>query len=339
MYTTISHNRISSWMVRIAAVTLFAAGVSLHAQQPAAPAPAYPALNLQAALNAPLDLTLPSSPGNSFSSSSDDTIGNPAAFFGDAATPAGDSLQPPPRRRYGRPRYNDSSHNADGSNKYTFEGGAGFTLATGGTHNYYKPSYKFQVGGGRNFSNKFAVLAQFDWDNFGVQTNTLNNLLPIYQSLCGSGCTGTPITQIGGNGHIWSFTVNPMYTFMQGDRAGAYVVGGVGYYHKVTNFTTPTVGTYCDYYGFCYQYQANSIIDHYTSNAPGFNGGIGFTYRPSRFSGEKFFAEARYVYTANSSRPYYDGTTGTQLSPTYFNVFPQNSAKTTYIPITFGIRW
>ena len=75
------------------------------------------------------------------------------------------------------------------------------------------------------------------------------------------------------------------------------------------------------------------------SNAVGANGGLGFTYRLSRFSDLKFYGEARYVYTANKARPYFDGTTGTSLSASYFNVFPQNSAKTTYIPITFGVRF
>src|SRR5439155_5343100 len=135
------------------------------------------------------------------------------------------------------------------------------------------------VGGGRNFNKSFAILAQFDWDNFGIQTSTLNKLLPIYASLCGFGCTGTRITQIGGTAHDWSFTLNPVYNFLQGDTAGAYVVGGLGFYHKNTVFTTPTVGVYCDPFYGCFQYGANSPIDEYTSNAFGVNGGVGFTYR------------------------------------------------------------
>ena len=37
------------------------------------------------------------------------------------------AMQPPPRRRYGSPRYNDKSHNADGSNKLTFVGAFGLS--------------------------------------------------------------------------------------------------------------------------------------------------------------------------------------------------------------------
>jgi hypothetical protein len=123
------------------------------------------------------------------------------------------------------------------------------------------------------------------------------------------------------------------------DTWGAYAIAGVGFYHKTATFTLPGTGIYCDYYGFCYQYQANIPIDSYTSNAPGFNGGLGFTRKMSRFSGGKFYVEARYVWINNKSRPFFDGTTGTQLSPTYFNVYPANSNHTSYIPVTFGFRW
>ncbi len=144
---------------------------------------------------------------------------------------------------------------------------------------------------------------------------------------------------MNGSSHIWSFTLNPIYNFAGGDKTGAYVVAGAGFYHKIATFSIPAVGTYCDYYYGCYQYAANAPIDSYTSNAFGVNGGVGFTYKLSQFSNTKLFAEARYVYTANSRRPYYDGTNGTSLSNTYFNVFPQNSAPSTYIPIKFGVRF
>jgi hypothetical protein len=96
----------------------------------------------------------------------------------------------------------------------------------------------------------------------------------------------------------------------------------------------PTVGTYCDPFYGCFQYQANQPVDWYTSNAVGVNGGLGVTWKFSKFSNEKFFAEAKYVYTANSRKRYdVSGTTP------YFNAFPQASAPTTYIPVTLGIRF
>ncbi len=318
------------------ALVAFAATGSLQAQSVAkatAPLAAYPSLDLHSSVTAPLNLNVPESTESSSASSSAD------AALDSERLNLSDTTQPPPRRRYGRPRYSDKSHNPDGSNKYTYVLGAGFTNPVYGTRDYAKLNYNFQVGAGRNFNNKIGVIAQFNWDNFGIQTATLNRLLTTYQNLCQNACTGSSIQQIGGNIHAWSFSINPIFNIVQGEKMGAYIVGGVGFYHKATNITTPTVGTYCDYYYGCYQYGANSSIDKYTSNAPGYSGGLGFTYRGSRFSGVKFFTEARYVYIHNSPRPYYDGTTGTKLSPTYFNLFPQNSATTSYVPVTVGIRF
>jgi hypothetical protein len=320
---------------RAAALTLFAAATSfgLHAQQAAPATPAYPALNLQATLKTPVNFF----DTDTTSSSSSSSVSSDAATDATATEsfPLSDSLQPPPRRRYGRPRYTDSTHNPDGSNKYTFLAGGGFTLPTGGTHNDLKTNYNFQVGGGRNFNKNLALVAQFDWANFGIQTNTLNNLLATYNSLGAVDQNGDPLTQLGGSSHLWSLTLNPTYNFSGGEKSGAYVVAGIGFYHKTANFTVPAVGEYFDpYYGLI-EYQANESIDKYTSNAFGVNAGVGFTYKLSRFANQRLYAEARYVFVDNQPKPYSVGS----ATSSYFNVFPQNSARTTYIPITFGIRF
>jgi len=74
------------------------------------------------------------------------------------------------------------------------------------------------------------------------------------------------------------------------------------------------------------------VIDHYTSNAVGVNGGIGLTYKFSKFSKERFYVEARYVFIPNSQR--YGLTAqnvGTSFGATYTgaNDYPQNSNRTT----------
>ncbi len=234
--------------------------------------------------------------------------------------------------------------NADGSPKWTFVAGAGFTVPVATTSDDLTPGYRFQVGGGRNFNKKFGVLLQFDYDHFGFQNSTLNRILAVYQAIGvqdGFG-DGLPISQLGGNSHVWSFTLNPIYNITQGDNWGSYVVGGVGFYHKVADFTTPGAAEACTFYG-CFEYTANQVVDAYVSNAPGISAGGGVTYKFSRFTSEKLFAEVRYVRTFNSARPYYDGLNDTPppsgTSATYFNVFPQNSYDTSYIPVTFGIRF
>jgi hypothetical protein len=334
MHTTITGNRLHRILGRTAAITFFAAAgtLGLHAQQSAGTAAPLPPINIKASLVAPLNLSTPDDLGYSSSTGSAETAS--AVDFNLNS----DASQPPPRRRYSRPNYSDSHTNSDGSAKYTFLVGGGFTLPTGGTHNYATPSWKIQAGIGRNFNKTFGVIAQFDYDKFGFQTSTLNNQLAIYNGLCTSAAQAAGncslIPQLGGNIHDWSFTLNPIMNYYTSDTFGAYVVGGLGFYHKYTNFTTPVTGTCFDpYYGY-YQCSANQSIDWYTSNAFGVNGGLGVTYKVSRFASTRFYAEARYVWTDNQHRPFdVSGTTS------YFNAFPQASARTTYIPVTFGIRF
>jgi hypothetical protein len=328
MQITSSKNRFSTLLIRTAALGIFAtaATLGLQAQQSSPTSPsARPAVNLQASLMAPLELS------SSSSSSSSSYAGPDAA---DHFTLNSEANQPPPRRRYRRPNYSDSHTNADGSPKYTFAVGGGFTLPTGDTHKTLNTSYTFQVGAGRNFNKTFGVLAQFDWASFGYRSPTLPNQLAIYQRLGATDGYGDPITSLDGNTHIWSFSLNPIVNYYTSDTWGAYAIGGVGFYHKVANFTVPAPGQFCNFY-FCYTYNANATLDHYTSNAVGFNGGLGFTRKFSRFSSGKLYAEVRYVWINNDARPYSEGSTTSD----YFNVFPQNSLHTSYIPVTFGFRW
>jgi hypothetical protein len=332
MHKMISRNRLYPILGRTAAVTFLAAAgtFSLHAQQSAGIAPSLPPINLKASLAAPLDLSVPDDISYSSSTGSAE-MANAVDFSLNSET------QPPPRRRYSRPNYNDSHTNADGSAKYTFVVGGGFTLPVGGTHNYLSPSWKIQAGVGRNFNKTFGVIAQFDWDNFGIQTATLNNLLAIYNGppLFFEDQTGNPLSQISGTSHDWSFTLNPIINYYTSDTKGAYVIGGAGFYHKTASFSTPAIATACDIFGNCFAFQENQTFDSYTSNAFGLNGGVGFTYKLSRFASTKFYVEGRYVYTFNSPRAFSYG----DANLNGLNVFPQNSAKTSYIPITFGLRF
>lgn len=321
-------------LCRLSALTLFvgASTFALQAQQVG------PQLVSSTTTN---PLNLASAAGIDYSSSTSDVASpvNPAAADHLALfTGAG---QPPPRRRYGRPRYNDNMHNADGSSKYTFIVGVGFTGAVGNTFHYLNTNYAAQVGAGRNFNKNFAVMAQFDYDRFGFNGRTLYN----EQSLYNYGLSSTSayyIPNLDGSSHIWSFSLNPVYNIYSGPGLGAYLVAGVGFYHKVADFTIPVTQSVCYYYSGCYAYTANQTISHYSSNAPGANGGIGLTFKPGRFSGEHLFAEARYVIINNSQRK---GLTVSNINTAYgqtyggYNYYPANSNRTTYLAYKFGVRF
>lgn len=252
------------------------------------------------------------------------------------------------RRRYGAPRYRGANTNGDGSEKYTVYAGGGFNSPVGNQFNYATTGWGAQVGAGRNFNKRVGVNLEFDYDHFGMTTGTLNNQQTLYNIFIAqsnqnqSVANQVPlISGLGGNNHVWSISVDPTFTFHQSEKVGAYLIGGAGFYHKVANFTLPQQGTYCDYYGFCYSYVSNQVIDHYTSNAPGFNGGIGFTYKFSRFANERFYGEVRYVYVLNSARPGITLATIASSNPNanIYNDFPQNSNRTPYLPVKFGIRF
>jgi hypothetical protein len=330
MHTTISKNRLANFIGRTAAVIFLsvAGTLGLHAQQSAGTASSLPPISLKSSLAAPLDLSTPDDLKYSSSAGSAELAAAEDFNLSSSAD------QPPPRRRYGRPNYSDSHTNSDGSARYTFLVGGGFTLPVGGAHNYLATSYNIQAGAARNFNKKYGVQVEFDWASFGFQTATLNNQLALYNSLGATDQNGNPLSQLGGNSHIWSFTLDPIMNFYTSDTWGGYVIGGGGFYHKTANFTVPTIGTACDFFS-CFQFQANSTIDKYSSNAFGVNGGLGATYKFSRFASTRFYAEARYVYTFNSARTFSLG----DANGNGFNVFPQNSRKTGYIPVTFGVRF
>lgn len=320
----------TSLLPRLAAAAFLTSCAAVYAQQPAT-APqtldlSHPVLSLQASLKAPIDLA---------SESSSSVV---ADHLDLSADPGSSDLQPPPRRRrYGRPNYSDRYRNADGSNRFAFVAGGGFNVPVGAaSSNYLSTSWRVEGGAGVNLNKQMGILVQFDYDHFGVPGRVLANQQALYNSFDPTGQNS--FSNLGGNAHIWSFTLNPVFNLYQGDSLGAYVTAGGGFYHKVTNFTVPTTGTaYDPYYGY-YQYQANQTVDKYTSNAPGVTGGFGLTYKFSRWSNERLFAEARYVHTFNQAR-LADATLTNAGTGTRNNFYPPNSNETSYIPITFGIRF
>lgn len=258
-------------------------------------------------------------------SSSTDAVEEERASLS-ADVDAGSGYQPPPgrRRSYGRSRYEDRMHNSDGSTKIAFMAGAGMNVPVGNTGKFYTPSYDVAVGAGYNFNKMLGVLAEFHYDHAGLTGGAIayeyQNLQNYYSA------SAADLAGFDGNSHVLSLTVNPVLSFSsdRGSRLGTYFTGGVGYYHKVTNFTLPSSATACDY--FCYTYSTNVNIDTASANSLGFNGGVGFTYRISDFSNERLFIEARYHWLKIASSNNTD-------------FFPFNRRNSEYIPILVGVRF
>jgi hypothetical protein len=250
----------------------------------------------------------------------DATLGAGTAQIGpnaDANPQYGGGYGGPPRRRpYGRPTYRDRYTNADGSSKIAWEAGAGFAHPAGSTQHYQKTGYNLSFGAGENFNRAFGVLLQYDFADMGV-ANYITNAL--------SNTVGTTVT---GNTHLWSITLNPIINFSDPhSHFGAYITGGGGFYRKLTTFTEPNSGVCYDYYYGYYACAQN--LAHWSNNAGGLNGGLGFTYKPSAYSNLKIFSEARYTWVDNQASP----------NNTSSNGYPPANYRTGYFPVTFGVRF
>ena len=319
----------------VAAVSVYAQDTSSAAASdtPATSRPAAPAISLSKQLIAPFDLRVPAlqfSDDAAGESSSDRTSvaaeGGLLALSTSPAVPGEGAMQPPPyrRRRYGRPNYNDRWHNGDGSNKLAFVAGGGFTVPAASTGKRLDLNYALKGGAGINFSRKLGALIEFNFDRFGVQGRELDNQFAVYSAAL----PGVDFSGLDAKSYIWSLTLNPTITLAESENNSLYAVIGGGWYHRVTYFTLPATGQYCDPFYGCYYFQSDQTFDHYANNTGGVNGGIGITHKFSRFSNERFFAEARYVYVFDKK----DSTSASSL-------YPPANFSTSYFPVTVGIRF
>jgi hypothetical protein len=198
--------------------------------------------------------------------------------------------------RYGQP----------GFHHLAIEAGAGFVSPIGNTKNTQTTGWNVKLGGGWNFSRRFGVLAEYEFNRTGIPNSVLV-------------ASGAP----QGNVHIWGFTLDPVYYYKTTGAWGGYVTGGGGFYRKLTSFTEPVfLGIGCDFYGYCYPQYANVTLSHFSSNQGGVNIGTGLTHNIGD-GGAKIYAEARYLFV-DSPKP----------TATAFG-----SGTVSMIPVTFGIRF
>ena len=190
---------------------------------------------------------------------------------------------------------------------YAFEAGAGFNAPIGNDQPYITWGGNFNVGGGLHFSPRFSLLGEYQF---------IDDKLPGAFIAAGNPAGGG--SGSGGNTHIQSLTVDPVFNLFPKASNGVYLVGGGGWYHKSTNFT---VQECCDFYGYPVSVNAAS----FSSNQGGLNFGFGLYHRLGGVYGDgtaKLFAEARYTWI---DTPKIGETNGL--------------GRTELIPVTFGVRW
>jgi len=192
-------------------------------------------------------------------------------------------------------------HDHNWTSRLAFEGGAGFNAPIGNDTPYITWGGNFTAGGGLHLTKRLTGLIEFQF---------IDDKLPGAFVAAGGGQ--------GGNAHIWSFTVDPVFDLFPKAKNSVYVTGGGGFYRKVTSFTDLEC---CDFYG----YPVSVVASHFSSNQGGVNLGVGFTHKLGGIYGDgqtKVFAEARYLYLNTPAVGQTNGLGTTEL-----------------IPVTFGLRF
>jgi hypothetical protein len=162
----------------------------------------------------------------------------------------------------------------------TYEVGGGFNAPTDDSAPHISWGGNFTVGAGYRYNQNFSLNLEYQY---------IDSKLP--------GAIIAEAGASGGNVHIWSFTLDPVYEFNPKSAIGFYAVGGGGFYRAVTSFTDPAEQQYCTYF-YCGVITQNVVVGHYSSNQGGWSVGGGLEHRFAGWNGDgkmRFFAEARYL--------------------------------------------
>ncbi|WP_348264222.1 porin family protein [Telmatobacter sp. DSM 110680] len=196
----------------------------------------------------------------------------------------------------------------------TYEVGGGFNAPTSDSSPYITWGGNITVGAGYRFNKNLALMLEYQF---------IDDKVP-GQIIAEAGATG-------GNDHIWSLTLDPVYDFNPKSSINFYATGGYGFYRKVTSFTDPQQQQYCTYF-YCGVVTQNVTVGHFSSNQGGWNIGGGMSHRFGGWNGDgkmSIFAEARYLDVlspAITTQPNGLGTTAV-------------GADTKIIPVTVGLRF
>ena len=286
---------------RAAAFSFLMAGSAMlmQAQQTPSVAPAVKAPVFLAALAAP-DYAASSSAARPAAVRRPRTLSPPKTAL---VQPPPQASQPPPRRRYGQPSYSGGNTNPDGSKSGRGSAASVSPCPSASPTNMRPRAGHSRSGFGRDWSKTFGVIASSTTTTSACRappsptratSTTTAARRPIAAGSCG-------VSGLDGNNHVWSFTLNPTFTLPTEGSLGAYAVVGAGFYHKVTNFTVPRQRSTADYYCGCYYVQRKQCRPLHQQRS-GVSGGFGLTYKFSKFSNQRFYVEARYVFMVNSQR-------------------------------------
>jgi len=186
-------------------------------------------------------------------------------------------------------------------NRFLINVGGGMGYPQGDLNSFVNSSGSFSAGGGYNFTRYFGVDTEYFWQDMPINDRFKQQLK-------------TP--NVRAQQYAWTF--NPIVRVPLGGKFGAYVIGGIGWYHRSGEVTIPGVGVICDpYWSWWYGCTIGSVdivAKSRNSNAFGKNIGVGFTYRLGD-TPLKIYTEVRYHQAS------------------------YNNVSTQLVPVTIGVRW
>ena len=209
------------------------------------------------------------------------------------------------------PGWNTPWRNTDGSLKLALELGGGYNATVGGIRASQQSGWNVRLGGGYRVNRRYAALLEYNYDRFGIPQAVVATYPVVLQQ---------SIPANAGSVHLWSFTLEPTVQYFSTEHYGGYFIGGGGFYRKVVEFSfSCPVGENCGL-------TPSDTTNLFSNNAGGVNIGTGLAWRVWDTSNTKFFFEVRYVWVDNTPSP-------------HNSVFPSANERTSYVPVTAGLRW
>lgn len=199
--------------------------------------------------------------------------------------------------------------------------GGGFTIPYSDLKDAFGTGANLQIGLNFRVSSMVKLQAEYGFNRLGSK-----DLAPTAGALPTGVSSSIPLTA---NHKIHDGDFNLLIGPALGSKAAVgYGIVGAGYYHRIVNVTTPSVGvgTVCDPWLYiCYNtpVPVDRIVGERSNNEFGFNLGGGVAARVT--DGVKFYAEIRYVHT---NGPSFTDAAGVS-----------HTANGNYFPITFGLRF
>ena len=198
--------------------------------------------------------------------------------------------------------------------RFNFDAGGGLGIGRGIVGSLVGRSYFGEVGGGLNFSRRFAFNGEYMYYDLPLKSSVIQQ-------------QGIP----GASGHLHVVTLNGIVNAPLHGRLGTYGIGGIGFYQRsvsarsevLTSGPPATVcqpafiwwGITCVGSGNVSYVSPTQTLSSFSKYAGGFNAGGGVTYRLNHLHRAKVFIEARY------HRAYH------------------SDVRTTFIPVAVGLRW